>query len=232
MTTPAPENEPGPRLSSSVFVYTAMLLATVGTFWLIRSAGQDLVAPETGNGLRSATVAASSDALMHVLVALAVIIVVARAMGSLFKRLNQPTVIGEVIAGILLGPSLLGRVVPGASALLLPPSVAPYLGVIAQIGVILFMFLVGLHLDTGLLKKRSHTSVAIWSRRVSWGCDGVRGELVRHPEQFRSELNHVQAVLAEQSAIARMAPQVLGSVPSLRTQQGRCEKMNDELCGA
>jgi len=161
MTTPAPENEPGPRLSSSVFVYTAMLLATVGAFWLIRSAGQDLMAPETGNGLRSAAFAASNDALMHVLVALALIIVVARAMGSLFKRLNQPAVIGEVIAGILLGPSLLGRMVPEASAFLLPPSVAPYLGVIAQIGVILFMFLVGLHLDTSLLKKRSHTSVAI-----------------------------------------------------------------------
>lgn len=62
--------------------------------------------------------------------------------------------------------------------------------------------------------------------------EGVRGELVRHPEQFGSELNHVQVALAEQSAIARMVPQVLGSVPSLRTQQGRCEKMNDELCGA
>jgi hypothetical protein len=60
----------------------------------------------------------------------------------------------------------------------------------------------------------------------------AQGELVRHLEQFGSELNHVQVAVAEQSAIARMAPQVLGSVPSLRTQQGRCEKMNDELCGA
>src|SRR5687767_7475954 len=99
-------------LSKPVFVYAAMLVATVGAFWLIRSAGESLVAPETGQGLRPANFAASSASLMHVLLALAVIIVVARAMGSLFKRFNQPPVIGEVIAGILLGPSLLGRVAP------------------------------------------------------------------------------------------------------------------------
>ena len=80
--------------------------------------------------------------------------------------------------------------------------------------------------------ERSRGIVRARGRRVSWGCDGVRGEPVRHPEQFGSELTQVQVASAEQSAIARMAPQVLGSVPSWRTQQGRCEKMNDELCGA
>lgn|GEM_PF-4926797 len=54
--------------------------------------------------------------------------------------------IGEIIAGILLGPSLLGRLAPGAYAFLLPPSVAPFLQIIAQVGVILYMFLVGLDL--------------------------------------------------------------------------------------
>lgn len=82
-------------------------------------------------------------------------------------------------------------------------------------------------------RRRAVTStVRARGRRVSWGGDGVGGELVRHPEQFGSELTQVQVASAEQSAIARMAPQVLGSVPSWRTQQGRCEKMNDELCGA
>ena len=55
--------------------------------------------------------------------------------------------IGEVIGGIMLGPSLLGRVAPDVYAQLLPPSVAPILGVYAQLGVILYMFLVGLELD-------------------------------------------------------------------------------------
>ena len=69
--------------------------------------------------------------------------------------------IGEVIAGILLGPSLLGRVAPGVAAYVLPPSVAPFLGVIAQLGVILYMFLVGLELNAGLLRERAHATVAI-----------------------------------------------------------------------
>jgi Kef-type K+ transport system membrane component KefB len=69
-------------------------------------------------------------------------------------------VVGEMIAGILLGPSLLGRVLPGASAYLLPPEVAPFLSVLAQVGIILYMFLVGVELDTGMLHGRTHTSVA------------------------------------------------------------------------
>ncbi len=95
------------------------------------------------------------------LIALVVVIIASRAVGAAFRYLHQPPVIGEVIAGILLGPSLLGRVAPGVSNYLLPPDVAPFLGVIAQVGVILFMFLVGLELDTSLLRKKTHAAVAI-----------------------------------------------------------------------
>ena len=66
-----------------------------------------------------------------------------------------------MIAGIMLGPSLLGRFAPAASAFILPDSVAPYLSVIANVGVILYMFLVGVELDTGLVRGRTHSSVAI-----------------------------------------------------------------------
>jgi Kef-type K+ transport system membrane component KefB len=75
--------------------------------------------------------------------------------------LRQPAVIGEVVAGILLGPSLLGRIAPDFQKVVLPPEIAPHLGVIAQVGVILFMFLVGLELDTRLLKQRSEATIAI-----------------------------------------------------------------------
>ena len=85
--------------------------------------------------------------LLSVLVALTVIMVTARLMGALFKRLNQPAVMGEVVGGLLLGPSLLGRISPEAAAALLPAESAPFLGVISQLGVILYMFLVGLELD-------------------------------------------------------------------------------------
>jgi len=70
-------------------------------------------------------------------------------------------VIGEVIAGILIGPSLLGRVWPEASAFLLPAEVGPSIGVIAQLGVILYMFLVGLELNSAVLRERAGTTVAI-----------------------------------------------------------------------
>ena len=103
----------------------------------------------------------SADLLLHLLLALFVILVVARLVGVLFKRIGQPPVIGEVVAGILLGPSLLGRVWPAGSAFLLPPAMAPYLQAIAQIGVILYMFVVGLELDPAQLKRRPHQAAAI-----------------------------------------------------------------------
>ncbi|MSO60624.1 MAG: cation:proton antiporter [Acidobacteria bacterium] len=99
--------------------------------------------------------------LLSVLVALTTIMVTARLVGALFKRFHQPAVIGEVVGGILLGPSLLGRVSPEAAAVLLPAEAAPFLGVIAQLGVILYMFLVGLELDLRVLRSRVAITVAI-----------------------------------------------------------------------
>jgi Kef-type K+ transport system membrane component KefB len=96
-----------------------------------------------------------------VLVALTAVLIAGRALAIVFRRFGQPPVIGEVVGGILLGPSLLGRVWPEAAAFILPASVAPHLGTIAQLGVILYMFLVGLQLNPSVLKSRAHTTVAI-----------------------------------------------------------------------
>ena len=99
--------------------------------------------------------------LVKVLLALTVIMIAARVVGLLFARLNQPAVIGEVVGGIILGPSLLGRLWPEAAAFLLPADAAPFLGVIAQIGVILYMFLIGLELDLGVLRARLSMTIVI-----------------------------------------------------------------------
>lgn len=99
--------------------------------------------------------------LVKVLLALTVIMITARIVGALFARFHQPAVIGEVVGGILLGPSLLGRVAPEIAALVLPADAAPILSVIAQLGVILYMFLVGLELDLAVLETRARTTFAI-----------------------------------------------------------------------
>ena len=99
--------------------------------------------------------------LVKVLLALTIIIIAARVMGMLFRRLDQPAVIGEVIGGILLGPSLFGRIAPDTAAFLLPAEAAPFLSIISQLGVILYMFLVGLELDLGVLRTRARATLAI-----------------------------------------------------------------------
>jgi Kef-type K+ transport system membrane component KefB len=99
--------------------------------------------------------------LVKVLLALTIVIITARMMGMLFRRLDQPAVIGEVIGGILLGPSLFGRIAPETAAFLLPADAAPFLSIISQLGVILYMFLVGLELDLGVLRTRARATLAI-----------------------------------------------------------------------
>jgi Kef-type K+ transport system membrane component KefB len=146
----------------TVFGYAAMLAAAVGVFLLIVHAGQALRAPSNADvpTLHNATTQPPGT-LTHVLVSMVVIIVFARTLGALFRKMHQPNVIGEMIAGIILGPSLLGHFAPLVSAFVLPNNVAPFLSVISQIGVILYMFLVGVELNTGLLGERTHSSVAI-----------------------------------------------------------------------
>ena len=140
-----------------------MIGGTLLGFYLVQWIGSSLRAPPRVGPARfgEGETGVQIDVLLHVLVALVVIIASARLLGVLFRFLHQPAVIGEVLAGILLGPSLLGRVAPGLSGFLLPPSVAPFLSVIAQVGIILFMFLVGTELDPATLGRRTHASIMI-----------------------------------------------------------------------
>jgi Kef-type K+ transport system membrane component KefB len=145
------------RLIRAVIGYGFMVAFTIGVFLLIRSRGESLVAPPPVNAVPVGTTIKEDDIFIRVLVALAAIIVLGQMLARLFVYLSQPPVIGEVVAGILLGPSLLG---PDLSALVLPTTVAPFLGVIAQLGVVLYMFLVGLEINPALLKQRAYAAVA------------------------------------------------------------------------
>ncbi len=93
------------------------------------------------------------------LLTLAAVLVTGRVLGMLLAKIRQPPVIGEVLAGIVLGPSILGRFAPGLAAAILPPSIAPQLRVVAELSVILYMFIVGLDLRADLLRKQARSVV-------------------------------------------------------------------------
>ncbi|HEX2444515.1 MAG TPA: cation:proton antiporter [Vicinamibacterales bacterium] len=143
-------------------VYAAILLGGILAFLAIRRYGETLTPPAAAVGVPGGSGAVpqlSSDVFLHVLLALAAVVVVGRLLARAFRAIGQPPVIGEVIGGILLGPSLLGRVAPDAYGYILPPSIAPYLSVLAQVGVVLYMFLVGLELNVEPLRRRAHAAI-------------------------------------------------------------------------
>lgn len=105
------------------------------------------------------------DTVVLVLIEILIVIGLSRLVGLGFRRIKQPLVIGEIVAGIMLGPSLFGLLAPDLAATLFPPSTISYLGVLSQIGLIFFMFLIGLELDPKYLKNQ--LDVAILTSHVS-----------------------------------------------------------------
>jgi Kef-type K+ transport system membrane component KefB len=92
----------------------------------------------------------------------AIILIVCRLVGTAAQRwLKQPRVVGEMIAGVVLGPSLLGALLPDVQRLIFPPESKPVLFVLAQLGVGLYMFLVGLGFDRGEFRASGRSAAAV-----------------------------------------------------------------------
>ncbi|MBH8562044.1 cation:proton antiporter [Nostoc sp. CENA67] len=100
-----------------------------------------------------------------VLVEVLIVIGLSRLVGLAFKSIKQPLVIGEIVAGIMLGPSLFGLVAPDVAASLFPPETIPFLNVLSQVGLIFFMFLIGLELNPKYLSGQ--LEVAVLTSHVS-----------------------------------------------------------------
>lgn len=160
--------------------YVAVIGVFLGAVLLILHLGSDLQ-PRTAN-LQSGPTAvgphrsvpaepatsklgALLDNLHHplslLLMQLIVILTAARIFGGLFRKIGQPSVIGEMVAGILLGPSLLGMIWPETQTWLFPASSMPALRLFSQIGVILYMFLVGADLDLRRLRQQADAAILV-----------------------------------------------------------------------
>jgi Kef-type K+ transport system membrane component KefB len=108
------------------------------------------------------------NVVLHVTATLAAVIALGSLLGWMFRRFGQPPVIGEVVAGLVLGPSLLGAVWPAAMHALIPSpaedpngQVTAAIKAVSQLGIILYMFLVGLDLNAARLKNQAHAAIAI-----------------------------------------------------------------------
>jgi Kef-type K+ transport system membrane component KefB len=153
------------------------------------------------------------DPLAPLLLQFIVIILATRALGSLVSRFGHPAVIGEIAAGILLGPSLFGWIWPQAFALVFPTSSLGILYLFSQIGVCLFMFVVGIELDIGHLRQKARTAVAVsQSSIIVPYLLGVASAILLYPSYATAGTSFVSFALLMGIAMAITAFPVLARI--------------------
>lgn len=150
------------------FVVTGGFTALI--YWILKigkslEIGKNFIRPVIENGHWNDFIASLTLNLHHplaiLLAQIITIILVARFFGWVFRKIGQPSVIGEIIAGIVLGPSLLGLYFPEFSVVLFPIESLGNLQFLSQIGLILFMFVIGMELDLKVLRNRAKEAVVI-----------------------------------------------------------------------
>ncbi|MGV3459838.1 MAG: cation:proton antiporter [Flavobacterium sp.] len=158
------------KFRNSIFYVSVIVIFSAMIFWTIKQGklledGRDIVSHAESKGQWQEFLDALFHNLTHplaiLLVQIITIIFVARIFGWICKKIGQPTVIGEMIAGIVLGPSLVGTQFPEYSALLFPEKSLPNLQFLSQIGLILFMYVVGMELDLKALQNKAKDAVVI-----------------------------------------------------------------------
>ena len=154
--------------------YVIVLLASVAALWGTLQLGEALTPTllrpvQAGETTFTSAFRDFNTSVTHhihstigvLLLQILIILLAARAMGWLFRKLHQPAVIGEIVAGILLGPSLFGRVAPGAFTSLFPVESLPNIQLLSNFGLILFMFAIGMELRLGDIRRQLKSSLII-----------------------------------------------------------------------
>ncbi|WP_114756980.1 cation:proton antiporter [Flavobacterium sp. AG291] len=158
------------KFKTSLFYIVVVAFFSSLIYWALKNGkkleeGQNIIDKTSGHGQWQDFL----DSLLHnlthplalLLVQIITIIFVARFFGWICRKIGQPTVIGEMIAGIVLGPSLVGTIFPEYSALLFPDKSLGNLQFLSQIGLIFFMYVVGMELDLSVLKNKAKDAVVI-----------------------------------------------------------------------
>lgn len=139
-------------------------------FWILSKGktleiGRNIVTKTSNDSYLNQFLTSLINNLKHplalILIQIIVIIIAARIMGWIFRKIGQPSVIGEIIAGIILGPSLFGMYFPELQSALFPETSLGNLQILSQIGLILFMFVIGMELDLKVLKNKANEAVVI-----------------------------------------------------------------------
>lgn len=143
---------------------------TLLMYWIVQvgsklEEGRNIIVPNSGNSqwkeFLNSLIHNFEHPLAILLAQIVTIILAARFFGWICSKIGQPTVIGEIIAGIVLGPSLIGYYFPEFFDSLFPVESLGNLQFLSQIGLILFMFVIGMELDISVLKNKAHDAVVI-----------------------------------------------------------------------
>ncbi len=158
------------NLKNAIFYIGVTGGFTALIYWIISKGklleiGRTVISPSSKDTLFNQFLVSLIHNLKHplaiLLLQIITIIIVARFFGWVFRKIGQPTVIGEIVAGIFLGPSLVGLYFPEYSALLFPVESLGNLQFLSQIGLILFMYVIGMELDLKVLKNKANEAVVI-----------------------------------------------------------------------
>ncbi len=166
------------RVAAAYFLsFLFLLVALVVALWV--NVEPDVLPSAPGRPLTQRLVEGLHDPIGQVLMQLVLIVLAARLVGALFHRFGQPAVVGEMLAGIALGPSVIGAILPGFMDFVFPKSSFGNLSTLSQMGILLFMFGVGMELDTRLLKDTARSAILVshMSIAIPFGL-GLLGALV------------------------------------------------------